>query len=120
MTKAYNMSDRDIREMKESIDALVKAMNNGGVVKLKPQSWWFSLVSMSLGAALGFLASLTAFGGRVSDLETAVNSRMLDRWTGTMQMHYNSELERENRALGLRVPDVAVIKGQVKTAQQAN
>lgn len=108
------MSERDLRDLKESVGALVKAMNNGGTVKLKPQAWWVAALAFFTGLLVSTVGYHITLRQDIQAIQNQMGSKMLDRWTGTMERECWAEFRIMNPAIP--VPDVDAIRLRVPLA----
>lgn len=107
----YEMNKQELEELRENIRAVREALNNGGTIRLKPQSWWFSVLSLIAGILIGILGKDYQVMGRIVRIEHAIEAKMSDQWTGMMMSVYTAQLGKRNPTLD--IPDVEEIKKTV-------
>jgi len=106
-------SSQDIKELTDAVASLLKAMQNGGTVKLKPPAPWFSVIVFLFGLLSGTFGNWLMLRDDIKSLQDTVTHRMDDRWTASMMASYADESRYLNRDKGILVPDVREITRKI-------
>lgn len=106
-------TSKEVQDLTDAVNTLISAMSNGGTVKLKPPTQWFSIIVFLFGLVSGTFGNWLMIRDDIQDIQHTLTSRMQDRWTASMMAVYADESRYLNRDKDFRVPDVRDITKKV-------